>query len=162
VSDDIVRVEILSEDPARVTVEEPRSQVVVDDKTRAEVLVNLVGIQGAPGPGLVAGAGTPTADIGKDSDLYLDVNTGDIYGPKLDGEWPTTPSLRYDPPTRRFSFEQAAAAALWDIEHPLGGRPSVSVVDTSGSVVIGDVTYLSDTNIVVSFSAPFAGFAYLT
>lgn len=64
--------------------------------------------------------------------------------------------------TRRFVFSQDSPSAAWAIEHPLGGRPSITVVDSSGTVVIGEVTYISDTQIMVEFTAPFSGFAYLT
>jgi FKBP-type peptidyl-prolyl cis-trans isomerase 2 len=36
------------------------------------------------------------------------------------------------------------------------------VVDTADTVVVGDVTYVSNTEIRVDFTAAFAGFAYLT
>jgi len=38
----------------------------------------------------------------------------------------------------------------------------VTVVDSAATVVIGDVTYNSDTSVTVSFAAPFSGYAYLT
>jgi hypothetical protein len=52
-------------------------------------------------------------------------------------------------------------AALWDVIHPLNKRPSVTVVDSAGSVVVGAVEYLSDSEIQITFSAAFAGLAYL-
>jgi hypothetical protein len=162
VSDDTIRVEILSDEPARVSVEEPRSEVIIIETAPNEVLVNLVGLQGPVGPGLLTGAGAPTSTTGGDGDSYLDTQTGNVYGPKQDGEWPDTPSGSISTLTRRYVFSQPAAIAQWDVTHTLGGRPSVMVVDTSGAVVVGDVTYLSDSQLVVTFSAPFAGYAYLT
>jgi hypothetical protein len=64
--------------------------------------------------------------------------------------------------TRRLVFEQASPSTLWEITHTLGGRPSVTIVDTAGTVVIGGVTYISDSEITVEFTAAFSGFAYLT
>ena len=64
--------------------------------------------------------------------------------------------------TSRHIHDQASAAASWPITHALGGRPQVTVVDTSDTVVVGDVTYTSDTQLSVSFTAAFSGKAYLT
>jgi len=64
--------------------------------------------------------------------------------------------------TSRHVHDQASAAASWAITHALGGRPQVTVVDTSDTVVVGDVTYTSDTQLSVSFPAAFSGKAYLT
>jgi len=60
-----------------------------------------------------------------------------------------------------FIWDQDVPAALWDVIHPLNKRPSVTVVDSAGSVVVGAVEYLSDSEIQITFSAAFAGLAYL-
>lgn len=64
--------------------------------------------------------------------------------------------------TRRHTHTQTSASTTWTITHTLGGKPQVTVVDTGDNVVHGDVQYLSNTQIVCSFSAAFAGYAYLT
>lgn len=64
--------------------------------------------------------------------------------------------------TRRQVHTQNTPATTWTITHTLGGRPSITIVDTAGTVVIGEVLYNSDSQITVSFSAAFSGFAYLT
>lgn len=60
-----------------------------------------------------------------------------------------------------YEFEQAVASAEWLITHSLGKFPSVSVVDSAGSLVMGEVQYISVNELVVRFSAPFSGKAYL-
>jgi hypothetical protein len=52
-------------------------------------------------------------------------------------------------------------ASVWNLEHNLGRFPVVQVVDTAGSVVIGDIQYVDQNNITITFSAPFQGTAYL-
>jgi hypothetical protein len=52
---------------------------------------------------------------------------------------------------------QSVAAATWTVTHNLGKRPAVTVTDSSGRVVLGDVRYLSTDAVEVSFSAAFAG-----
>ena len=60
-----------------------------------------------------------------------------------------------------FTHTQAVPASVWTITHNLGRRPSVTVVDSAGSVVICDPTYTSDDQVVITFAAPFSGHAYL-
>lgn len=63
---------------------------------------------------------------------------------------------------KRYTFTQQVAASTWVITHDLGGKPQVTITDSANTVVIGDVTYNSNTQITVSFTRPFSGFAYLT
>lgn len=64
--------------------------------------------------------------------------------------------------TKRHVHTQGTVSSTWTISHSLGGRPSVTVVDSAGTVVFGEVQYLSNTQVRVVFSAPFSGSAYLT
>ena len=45
------------------------------------------GDTGDTGAGVLSGSGAPSAGTGADGDIYLDVDTGDIYGPKTEGAW---------------------------------------------------------------------------
>lgn len=62
-----------------------------------------------------------------------------------------------------FTYEhiQSTASAEWSIAHNLGKFPSVTVVDSAGTVVYGDVTYIDSNNLKITFSAEFGGTAYL-
>jgi len=64
-----------------------------------------------------------------------------------------------DAPT--YVFSQPTPAASWTITHSLGQYPSVSVVDTGGSVVLPDVHYDSADALTVTFDSPTSGKAYL-
>ena len=64
--------------------------------------------------------------------------------------------------TRRYEHTQGTAATSWVITHTLGGKPSVTIVDSADTHVFGDVIYNSTTQITVNFSAAFSGKAYLT
>jgi hypothetical protein len=50
------------------------------------------GIQGPAGPSgastFLSGSGAPTAGVGVDGSIYLDVATGRVWGPKAAGAWP--------------------------------------------------------------------------
>lgn len=56
---------------------------------------------------------------------------------------------------------QNVASDIWTIVHNLEKYPSVTVVDSAGSVVIGDVLYSDNNTIVLAFQGAFSGIAYL-
>ncbi len=62
---------------------------------------------------------------------------------------------------KSFTFTQITPAATWNITHNLGKFPSVSVVDTANTQVFTDVQYTNNNNLTLTFSAAFAGKAYL-
>jgi hypothetical protein len=110
------------------------------------------------------------SDYGNVGDIYIDTLTGDFYGPKTASGWPDTPfftaltavNVNTLTNNERHIHTQGSASSTWSITHALGGRPSVTVVDSAGTVVYGEVVYNSNTSITVIFSSPFSGFAYLT
>jgi hypothetical protein len=75
---------------------------------------------------------------------------------------PAGPSGTADPDVLGYVHHQAVAATLWVIEHELSFAPSITVVDSSGRVVVTEVTYVSPTEIHVETTAPFSGTAYLS
>jgi hypothetical protein len=60
-----------------------------------------------------------------------------------------------------YIHRQYEAASVWRIEHNLHCYPSVTVVDSAESKVTGDVDYIDQNTLTVSFVAPFSGSAYL-
>ena len=63
--------------------------------------------------------------------------------------------------TPTFEFDQGAPATTWDITHNLGKFPSITVIDTGNTVVTGEYNYVSNIKVILTFSAAFAGKAYL-
>lgn len=146
----------------KVTVQNLVSNVVVPISENV-IKVSSVGIQGARGTLFLSGDGLPTSDIGVDGDFYIDLSDNSaVYGPKVGGEWPAEPTGRFSQFTLRYVHTQVTASSTWDITHDLGGKPSVTVVDSANSVVVGDVVYVDDANIRIEFSGAFSGSAYLT
>lgn len=62
---------------------------------------------------------------------------------------------------KNYVFNQNTASAVWTINHTLNKFPSVSVVDSAGTEVIGQVDYISISQITITFAAPFTGQAFL-
>lgn len=61
-----------------------------------------------------------------------------------------------------FRHNQSAPAATWVVEHNLGYYPSVSVQDSAGTNVFGDVVYLDQNNLTITFRNAFGGYANLS
>lgn len=53
------------------------------------------------------------------------------------------------------------AAAKWTITHNLGKYPSVTVVDSANTVVVGNVDYTTSNSLVITFNAAFSGCVFL-
>lgn len=60
-----------------------------------------------------------------------------------------------------YTHTQIAPSDTWVIDHNRDKFPSVSVTDSAGSLVVGDVNYISSNRVIVMFSSPFAGTAFL-
>lgn len=60
-----------------------------------------------------------------------------------------------------YVFNQATASNVWRINHNLNKYPSVTVVDSAGTAVVGEINYPDKNNVVITFTADFSGSAYL-
>lgn len=62
---------------------------------------------------------------------------------------------------KNYIHTQISAASIWNINHGLSKYPSVDIVDSGGSKVIGEIKYIDNRNVQLTFSAAFSGYAYL-
>ena len=64
----------------------------------------------------------------------------------------------------RVSYEhtQGSTSNSWVINHNLGFKPNVTVVDSAGNIVEGEISYTNSNSITVSFQSAFSGYAYLS
>jgi hypothetical protein len=62
---------------------------------------------------------------------------------------------------KTFVFTQAVPSATWSITHNLNKFPSVSVVDTANTQAFTIADYIDTNTLTLTFSAAFAGKAYL-
>ena len=62
---------------------------------------------------------------------------------------------------KNYKHVQAVSSATWTIAHNLRKFPSVTVKDSAGSIVIGEIVYNDENNITLTFSGAFSGEAYL-
>ena len=62
---------------------------------------------------------------------------------------------------KNYVHTQISASATWTVSHDLGKFPSVTIVDSGETVVIGNIDYVDLNNLTITFSAAFGGKAYL-
>lgn len=60
-----------------------------------------------------------------------------------------------------YKHVQNLSSSVWTIKHNLAKLPSVTVKDSAGSTVIGDVNYIDIDTLTITFSGSFSGEAYL-
>lgn len=62
---------------------------------------------------------------------------------------------------KTFPYEQINPSAIWVIPHNLNKKVSVTIQDTAGSEVEGEIVENDGTKVIIEFNFPFSGFAYL-
>lgn len=58
-----------------------------------------------------------------------------------------------------FTFTQSTPSSTWSVNHALGRYPSVTIIDSTGRLVEGDVEYVSLNSLIVTFAGAFGGTA---
>ena len=98
------------------------------------------GIQGADGAQGIAGSGVTSTD---------DVTEG------VENLYFTTGRVAYQ-------HTQGVTSSSWIITHNLGFYPNITVKDSAGSIVEGEIVYDSANQVTLNFQAAFSGVAYLS
>jgi hypothetical protein len=62
----------------------------------------------------------------------------------------------------KYVHNQASPQTTWSVTHNLKFYPNVSIVDSGLSHVMGEVTYIDDNHLTVSFTSAFSGKAFLS
>lgn len=62
---------------------------------------------------------------------------------------------------RTYIYTQTTANTVWRIPHNMDKYPSVTVKDSDGNIVIGELDYVDTNNVKITFSAAISGTAYL-
>ena len=133
-----------------IAIENPETVVAVETIETLVVVVNE-GIRGDDGaPGLPGQPGTGTTTFATQAEVLEGIMESKAVSPAT---LSTALSKTYN---------QTAPASVWNVVHNLNRYPAVSVVDSAGSVVTGDVEHLSANALQVSFASAFSGTAYLS
>lgn len=71
--------------------------------------------------------------------------------------------LQGPPGSGSYVHVQSVPATVWTVQHNLeGGYPNVTVIDSAGTRVEGDITYPAASTVVLTFTSAFSGTAYLS
>jgi hypothetical protein len=180
----------VTEDKKYVVIDKETTSVTIDI-VEPNVTIQAPGVAGPPGSQILSSNGVPGSGLGNIGDYYLDKTTNNFYGPKtqetvwgtpvnfgspeFENQFDLDPAvdgqvIQYDSAqdlwlatTVRYTHVQSAATSTWSVQHNLGTRPGgVSIVDSAENVVIGDVLYVSDNAMTITFSASFGGKAYIS
>lgn len=61
---------------------------------------------------------------------------------------------------KNYVHVQSSPSSTWTVNHSLNKRVAISVVDSAGTLIICDVRYVSDNQVVLTFDAATSGNAY--
>jgi len=104
----------------------------------------------------LAGNGVPASTLGDDGDYYLNKTTFGLYGPKAAGAWGSAISF-----ANKYTHVQASPTAVWTITHNLDAYPNITVVNSLGNELLGQLDYTSVNALTYSFNTTESGTAYL-
>lgn len=65
-------------------------------------------------------------------------------------------------PAAGYVHEQTIASTIWSIRHTLAKFPTVVILDGSGNLVTGVISYSSKSLLLLTFNSAIAGTAYLS
>lgn len=72
-----------------------------------------------------------------------------------EAEW--LESLKGTGGDKHYVHKQETSSDTWEVTHGLGKEPAVTIVDSAGTEVIGEVEYVSLNKCILRFQAPFSG-----
>lgn len=61
-----------------------------------------------------------------------------------------------------YTFEQQSNSTTWVINHNLGYKPAVDIIDYGGNNIEADITYTSSSSLAITLSPAASGYAYLS
>lgn len=135
-------------------------------KNNEKIIVRASGARGpAGGQSYLKGSGVPSNSIGNNGDTYLDLNTSLLYT-KESGAW-AHPVQSVARSAISYVHTQNTPSNHWIVQHNLGFRPSVSVMDFSGVNVECVIGHDSENQVSLYFyqndvPIQFSGHAYLS
>ena len=97
-----------------------------------------------------------SAFLGKDLDTRVGTNSASISD--LSQRVEAIEGVDSD---KNFVYTQGSPSDTWTISHPLNKYPSVTIIDSGGTEVIGNIEYIDTSTVVVTFASGFSGKAIL-
>lgn len=73
---------------------------------------------------------------------------------------PGTPGQDLQP--FKYVHDQMTASAVWTVTHGLNGYPNVTAIDSADSEIVGDLLYLDNNTVRITFASGTTGKAYIS
>lgn len=104
-----------------------------------------------------------TATLATDSPpVEVGVNGIAILSSSLAVDSPTIAIQTLNIPIVSYVHTQSTSLSVWAITHNLGWYPNITVQDSAGTTVEGDIIYTDLYSLIITFSGSFTGKAYLS
>lgn len=101
-----------------------------------------------------------TVNIFQNDVIFLNVNARVANGTITGGE-PLLFEADFRVLSLTYTHTQIVASNTWVVIHNLKKKPSVTIVDDGENVVVGDIEYINENQLIINFAAPLSGKAYL-
>ena len=153
-------IDINSEDKFEINIEDTAYTLEINPTDTFEIQLNEQGPQGDRGLKGDTGNGIANIEIVEETEEYTKYRIN-YTDPDIEPYDYTVYNGRNLEPAEEYIYEQVEPSNTWTIEHNLNTHPSITVVDSSGDVVDGDWNYRDNNTVILNFTAPFSGVAYL-
>ena len=127
----------------KVSIRNKKQNLVIDTITRA-ISINVGGKRGLPGPAGKDGVGIPLG--GLPGQLLVKSGIEDY-----EAAWATITG------SDKYFVQNFLSSAFVLVNHDLFKYPAVTIHDSAGDEVVGEIEHISITTLQVTFSAPFSG-----
>lgn len=136
--------------------------ISIDPDTFEPVTIDSAGtirrFRGNDGRATLNGTSDPGPGVGANGDFYINTASWYIFGPKAAGTWPAGVSLTSGGGAT-YVHTQASASSTWTINHNLGFKPSIELIDAGGSEFSADIVHSTVNTAIVSLTASISGIA---
>ena len=147
-------------------------KVIVTEEKR-KVIISSPGPQGPRGKTILNGIGAPSNNLGSVGDFYVNNDTHEFYGPKInETSWFGANKIQLAADGADFAYSTSWEIAqvtgpsqgIYSVTliHNLGFFPNVTTKDSSGETVETGLDYLDTNTIKLTMAQPFSGTAYLS
>ena len=130
--------------------------------TGAQGASGTQGIQGAVGAGAQGTQGVQGVDGGGITLQQLQEAISGAALSTTDDLSEGVTNLYFTPARVAYVHTQGASSSSWVINHNLHFYPNVTVQDSAGNIVEGEITYTNSDSLTVSFQTAFSGEAYIS
>jgi hypothetical protein len=115
-----------------------------------------------PNTGSIEVTGTITAaEVFVDDEPYSSAWNNSLEVPTKNAVYDRVEQIVAGGADKTFTFVQGLPSNTWNVNHNLNKYPSVTVIDSANTVVIGNVEYTDPNNLIITFSGAFSGRAEL-